>query len=73
MEKSYVDKLAALKSLALRLSNTSPDFFYRTEYILTRSFIYFFVVLNYMFMFAVRQNDNNLESSVVKQELEFPN
>ena len=37
----------------------------------TRSLIYFFTIFDNMFLIAVRHEVNNLESSVVVQELEF--
>ena len=38
---------------------------------ITRSLIYLFTVLNNMCFTAVRHEDNNLESSVVVQDLEL--
>ena len=70
MEKSYVDKLVARKSLALSLSNTSPDFFMDQNRFLPDLF-YIFSQYLIPFLIAVRQDDYNLKSSVIIQELEL--
>ena len=41
------------------------------KYVFTEYLIYLFTVLDNMFLTAVRHEVNNLESSVVVQELEF--
>ena len=64
VENNIVDKLVALKYLALSLSKNSPDF-------LKDIGIYLFTVLDSMFFTAVRHEVNNLETSVVVQELEL--
>ena len=46
--KAYVDKLTALKSLVLSLSNTSPECLLDQKKILIRLVINFFAVLYYM-------------------------
>ena len=48
MEKSYVAKLVALKSLVLSLSNTSHEFLLDQNRFLSDRSFNFFAVLNYM-------------------------
>ena len=71
VEKLYVDKLVPLKSLALILFKISPEFLIVQKSFFTGSLICFFTVLDNMFLTAVRHEVNNLESSVVVQELEL--
>ena len=66
-----VDKLFALKSLALRLSKTSPEFFIDLSRFLA-DLSYNFSQYLIAFLTAVRHNEvNNFENSVVEQELEL--
>ena len=63
VEKSYVDKLAARNLLHFNLLSTSPDFFFDQNQ--------FLFEVSFQDLIAVRQEVNNLESSVVVQELVF--
>ena len=67
----YVDILVALKSLALSLCNTSPELVVDQNRLLPDLSYTLFSKLHYMILIAVRQYLNNLESSVVRQELEL--
>ena len=72
VERSYVDKLVALNPLHFSLLNTSTEcfFFYQNQFLFEVSY----TVSQYVMtqdLIAVRQEVNNLESSVVVQELEF--
>ena len=57
VEKSYVDKLVVRNPLHFNLLSTSPELFIDKTYDID--------------LIAVRQDVNNLESSVVVQEQEF--
>ena len=61
-----MDKLVARNPLHFNLLSTSPDFF-----IDQNQFYLKFHTLSHSNLIAVRQEVNNLESSVVVQELEF--
>ena len=66
VEKSCVDKLVVWNPLHFNLLSTSPEF------LLTKTNFYLmFHTLSHSILIAVRQEVNNLESSVVEQELEF--
>ena len=71
VEKSKAAKLVALKSLALSLSKISSEFLIDQIRFKPDLSQYFFTVLCNMFLTAVRHEVNNLESSVVVQELEL--
>ena len=71
VEKSKVAKLVALKSLALSLSKISPEFLIDQNRFKPDLSYNFFTVLCNMFLTAVRHEVNNLECSVVVQELEL--
>ena len=70
MEKSYVAKVVARKSLVLSLSNTLPEFLW-IKIDSYRIFHIFFAVLNSIILIAVRQDGYNLKSAVIIQELEL--
>ena len=65
-----ISRLVALRYLGSSLSKISPEFLIDQNRIFTTSLIYLFTVLDNMFLTAVRHEVNNLESSVVVQELE---
>ena len=67
--KTYVDKLVALKSLALNLSNTLHEFTIHQYRLLPDLSYTFSQYVMACFMTAIRHEGNNLESSVVVQEL----
>ena len=58
MGKSYVDKLVALKSLVLSLSNISPEFFIDRNRFLSDQSLTFLQYLITCFVIAVRQEVN---------------
>ena len=66
-----MDKLVALKSLALSLSNFLPEFLMDKNRFLPDLSYTFSQYLITCFLTAVRHEVNNLESSVVVQELEL--
>ena len=66
--KMYVDKLVALKSLALSLSNTSPEFLIDQTIFLPDLSINFLQCL-ITFLTALRHEVYNLKSYVVVQDL----
>ena len=66
-----MDKLVALKSLALSLSQISPEFLIdQNRFLLDLSYTFSQYLIT-CFLTAVRHEVNNLESSVVVQELEL--
>ena len=71
VEKSYVDKLVARNLIHFSLLSTSPEFFIDQNQFL---FEVSYTVSQYLMtwdLIAVRQEVNNLESSVVVLELEL--
>ena len=71
VKKSYVDKLVSQNPLHFNLLSTSPEFFIDQNQFLFE--VSYTVSQNFMTwnLLAVRQEVNNLESSVVVQELDF--
>ena len=71
VEKSQVDKLVTLKSLALSLSKISPEFLIDQNRFLSDLSYTFSQYLITRLLIAARHEVNNPESSVVLQELEL--